>query len=60
MSQADDALVHHESIFEKPPLSLRNVHIMYQSRKGAVNAVRGSIWTCGRGESISDRRKRVG
>ena len=53
MSQADGAFVHHESIFEKPPLSLRNVHIMYKSRKGAVNAVRGVDLDLRAGESLS-------
>ncbi len=53
MSKADDAFVHHDSAGEKPPLSLRNVHIMYQSRKGAVNAVRGVDLDLRAGESLS-------
>ncbi len=53
MSQADDAFFHHAAAGEKPPLSLRNVHIMYQSRKGAVNAVRGVDLDLRAGESLS-------
>ncbi len=51
MSQADGAFVHHESIFEEPPLRVCAMSISCISRaKGAVNAVLESIWTCAPGE----------
>jgi peptide/nickel transport system ATP-binding protein len=53
-SSTHDALfVHHTGSTDKPPLSLRNVHIHYPTRRGAVQAVRGVDLDLRAGESLS-------
>jgi peptide/nickel transport system ATP-binding protein len=44
---------HQNNSTDEPPLSLRNVHILYGSRKGAVQAVRGVDLDLRAGESLS-------
>ena len=53
MSRLEAAFVHDAASSDKPPLSLRNIHIVYQSRKGDVNAVRGVDLDLRAGESLS-------
>ncbi len=53
MNQDIANLIHRPSATAQPPLSLRNVHIVYPSRKGAVQAVRGVDLDLRAGESLS-------
>ncbi len=53
MNQNEVNFVHHISATRQPPLSLRNVHIIYPTRKGAVQAVRGVDLDLRAGESLS-------
>ncbi len=53
MNQNIANLTHRPSTSSLPPLSLRNVHIVYPSRKGAVQAVRGVDLDLHAGESLS-------
>ncbi len=53
MSTTEAVFVDRIAAADKPPLSLRNVHISYQSRKGPVQAVRGIDLDLRAGESLS-------
>jgi peptide/nickel transport system ATP-binding protein len=53
MATSESTFVHHVSLTQDPPLSLRNVHIVYQSRKGPVQAVRGVNLDLRSGESLA-------
>ncbi len=53
MSTTEAVFVDRIAATDKPPLSLRNVHISYQSRKGPVQAVRGIDLDLRAGESLS-------
>lgn len=53
MSVVETAVLEQESSQRKPPLSLRNIHILYHSRKGPVQAVRGVDLDLRAGESLS-------
>jgi peptide/nickel transport system ATP-binding protein len=53
MNGNETTFTHQTRSTDKPPLSLRNVHILYGSRKGAVQAVRGVDLDLRAGESLS-------
>ena len=53
MSANETAVIHQTSSTGEPPLTLRNVHITYSSRKGPVQAIRGVDLDLRAGESLS-------
>ena len=53
MATSESTFVHHVSLTQDPPLSLRDVHIVYQTCKGPVQAVRGVNLDLRSGESLA-------
>ena len=53
MQDSDVTLIHETVNTTEPPLTLRNVHIVYKTRKGNVQAVRGIDLDLRPGESLA-------